>query len=151
MWAVIFHVSRIDVLLDVFAGVRERHPDVKLVQVGPPWNQQSLERINRLGIGRGILQFSGLMREQLAELYRRAAEVLVPSEAEGFGLPVIEALACGATVIASGDIPVLREVGGDATLYRPVGDISAWVDAITRTLTETGFAPPRDLRLSHAA
>ena len=41
---------------------------------------------------------------KLAELYRRAAVVLVPSEAEGFGLPVIEALACGAAVVAS-DIP----------------------------------------------
>ncbi|HEV3386099.1 MAG TPA: glycosyltransferase, partial [Gemmata sp.] len=142
--------KRIDVLLDVFAAVRQRNPGLKLVQVGPPWNQHYVERISRLGIGQDVLQFTGLKRERLAELYRRAAVVLVPSEAEGFGLPVIEALACGATVIAS-DLPVLREVGGEAVIYGPVGNIPDWVDAVTRTLTDPGFAPPRDLRLSQTA
>ena len=52
-------------------------------------------------------------RATLAAIYRRASLVLVPSEAEGFGLPVAEALACGVPLLAS-DIPVLREVGGDA-------------------------------------
>jgi glycosyltransferase involved in cell wall biosynthesis len=65
-------------------------------------------------------------------------------------LPLIESLACGATVIAS-DIPVLREVGGEAAIYRPVANVSDWVDAIMRTLSDPGFAPPRDLRLSQAA
>jgi glycosyltransferase involved in cell wall biosynthesis len=142
--------KRIDVLLDVFAAVRQRSSGLKLIQVGPPWDQHYVERLSRLGIGQDVFQFSGLKREQLAELYRRAAVVLVPSDAEGFGLPVIEGLACGAIVIAS-DLPVLREVGGDAVIYRPVANIVAWVDAITRTLTESGFTPPRDLRLSQAA
>ena len=73
-----------------------------------------------------MIQVRGIQPAQLAELYRRAAVILQPSEAEGFGLPVIEALACGAIVVAS-DIPVLREVGGDAVIYCPVGDVGAWV------------------------
>ena len=52
-------------------------------------------------------------RATLAAVYRRAALALLPSEREGFGLPLVEALACGTPVVAS-DIPVLREVGGDA-------------------------------------
>ena len=50
----------------------------------------------------------------LAALYRRAALVVLPSEREGFGLPVVEALACGTPIVAS-DLPVLREVGGDGS------------------------------------
>jgi glycosyltransferase involved in cell wall biosynthesis len=52
----------------------------------------------------------------------------MPSEAEGFGLPVAEALACGAPVLAS-DLPVLREVGGEAAEYRAVGAVEAWSEA----------------------
>ena len=49
--------------------------------------------------------------EVLAAVYRRAAMTLLPSESEGFGLPVLESLACGTPVVLS-DIPVLREIGG---------------------------------------
>jgi glycosyltransferase involved in cell wall biosynthesis len=72
----------------------------------------------------------------LAAIYRRAAVVLQPSEREGFGLPVVEALGCGTPVIAS-DLPVLREVGGDAAFYCPVGDVASWSEAVTKLLSET--------------
>ena len=49
----------------------------------------------------------------------------MPSEREGFGLPVLEALACGTPVVAS-DIAALREVGGYAAVYCPLDDIEAW-------------------------
>jgi glycosyltransferase involved in cell wall biosynthesis len=55
--------------------------------------------------------------------------VLIPSQAEGFGLPLAEALACGAPVLAS-DLPALREVGGPAAGYLPVGDVPAWTAAV---------------------
>ena len=84
---------------------------------------------------------TGLTRAELAEVYRRAAVVLVPSEAEGFGLPVIEALACGAAVVAS-DIPALREAGGPAAVYAPVGDVGAWADAVAKVLADPAAAPP---------
>ena len=142
--------KRLDVLLDVIAAVRGRVPGLRLVQVGGPWPAADAARINLLGVGADVVQVRGLTRGQLAELYRRAAAVLVPSDAEGFGLPVIEALACGAVVVAS-DLPVLREVGGDAVVYRPVADVPAWAEAVRRVLAEPGFAPPRVTRLSHAA
>lgn len=142
--------KRLDVLLDAFAVVRGRVPGLRLVQVGGPWPPRESERIARLGIGPFVTQVRDLSREQLAELYRRAAAVLVTSEAEGFGLPVVEALACGSVVIAS-DIATLREAGGDAALYRPVGDVRAWADAVFGVLTDGRAAPPRDRRLAHAA
>ncbi|MDY3552141.1 glycosyltransferase family 1 protein [Gemmata sp. JC717] len=142
--------KRIDVLLDVFAAVLKRLPEVRLVQVGPPWAPLLAERIERLGVAGRIVRFANLSREQLAELYRRAGAVLVPSEAEGFGLPVIEALACGAAVVAS-DLPVLREVGGEAVVYRPVADVPAWADAVSRVLSGADLAPSREARLTRAA
>ena len=142
--------KRIDVLLGVFAAVLRRAPDVRLVQVGPPWAPAFAELIERFGVAGRIVRFANLSREQLAELYRRAGAVLVPSEAEGFGLPVIEALACGAPVVAS-DIPVLREVGAGAVVYRPVANVPVWADAVVRVLNESDFAPPREVRFARAA
>lgn len=142
--------KRLDVLLDVFAAIRAQDPDLRLVQVGGPWPTNCNEQIARLGVGQSVTQVRGLTRDQLAELYRRAAAVLVPSEAEGFGLPVIEAMACGAPVIAS-DIETLREAGGDAALYRPVGDVPAWVDAIASVLQCRASVPSRETRLAWAA
>jgi glycosyltransferase involved in cell wall biosynthesis len=66
---------------------------------------------------------------RLAALMAGARAVLMPSFAEGFGLPVAEALAAGVPVIAS-DIPVLRETGGDAPDYLDPLDGPAWMRAI---------------------
>jgi len=142
--------KRLDVLLDVFAAVRERLPELRLVQVGGPWPPHLAGRLDRLKITPFVTQVRGLSREQLAALYRRAAAVLVTSEAEGFGLPVIEALACGAAVVAS-DIPTLREAGGAAVNYCPVADLPTWSEVVYRVITEPTFPPGRDSRLSHAA
>jgi glycosyltransferase involved in cell wall biosynthesis len=79
----------------------------------------------------------------------------MPSEAEGFGLPVIEALACGSPVVVS-DIAVFREVGGDAVTYARLADVADWTGAIERVLlgerTEHGSETiDRGARLRHAA
>lgn len=67
----------------------------------------------------------------LPALYSGAAFLLYPSLAEGFGLPVAEAMACGTPVIAS-DIPVLREVAGDAALFVDPRDTQALAGAMKR-------------------
>jgi glycosyltransferase involved in cell wall biosynthesis len=141
--------KRVDVLLDVFAAVRESVPDLRLVKVGGDWSAAHRERIARHGLAPAITHLHNLSRRELAELYRRAGAVLVPSAAEGFGLPVAEALACGAAVVAS-DIPGLREAGGPAALYAPVADVAAWAAAARRVLTDPHAAPPREARLAHA-
>jgi O-antigen biosynthesis alpha-1,3-mannosyltransferase len=67
--------------------------------------------------------------ELLPGLYAGAAAVVYPSWYEGFGLPVLEALAAGVPVVAS-DVPALREVAGDA----PPASVDALADAIQRSL-----------------
>jgi glycosyltransferase involved in cell wall biosynthesis len=141
--------KRIDVLLEVFAGVRRHFPGLALVQGGGLWTDGQREQIGRLGVGGDVLQVRALERTALAALYRRAAVVLQPSEAEGFGLPVIEALACGSAVVAS-DIPVLREVGGPACTFCEVANVQEWAEAVGRLLTDPGAGPGKATRLAWA-
>lgn len=141
--------KRIDVLLDVFAQVLTQHPELQLVQVGGTWTEAQRRQIDRLQVARSVHQVRGLNRKALASLYRRASVVLQPSEAEGFGLPVVEGLACGAVVVAT-DLPVLREVGGEAAVYCPLANVPAWRDTVCRLLSRSSTAPELSVRLSHA-
>ncbi|NBD07488.1 glycosyltransferase family 4 protein [Corallococcus silvisoli] len=142
--------KRLDVLFDVFAALRARHPDLMLVQQGGDLDTAQQARVARLGLEDALLRPPRQERATLAGLYRKARAVLVPSEAEGFGLPVIEALACGVPVVAS-DLPVLREVGADACTYCPVGDVAAWTDTVDALLTGRGPAPEPETRRARAA
>ena len=132
--------KRIDVLFEVFARLRSKRPNLRLVQRGAALSPEQRAHAAALGIETALLQPPKLSRRALAGLYRRAAVVLVPSEAEGFGIPVIEALSCGVVVVAS-DVPALREVGGDAVILVPVGDVAAWVLAVEGVLSHSSAVP----------
>lgn len=122
--------KNIELLLRVFAATRERIPELELVQIGGPWTESQHAYIEQQGLAPHILQRRGISREELARLYAQSTAVLVPSRAEGFGIPVIEALACGAPVIAS-DIPVLREVGFEGVLFCSLTEVDEWARAIS--------------------
>jgi glycosyltransferase involved in cell wall biosynthesis len=141
--------KRIDVLLQVVATARQRLPDLKLVKVGGEWTADQKRQLDRLELSNAVVHVTGLSRPELAEVYRRAPVVLVPSESEGFGLPVVEALACGGVVVAS-DLPVLREVGGDVVTYRPVGAVNEWAEAAVNQLSGQVGVPERTARLAWA-
>jgi glycosyltransferase involved in cell wall biosynthesis len=132
--------KRIDVLLEVFAGVRKEFPETRLIRVGGPFTPAQLKIVRRLNLDDAIIVLPHLSRDVLAAVYRQATLVLQPSDEEGFGLPVIEAMACGTPVVAS-DLPVLREVGGRAASYAPVADVSAWTELISRLLHERDRQP----------
>ena len=74
-----------------------------------------------------------LPQAELRALTAGAAALVLPSRYEGFGLPALEALACGVPVVAS-DIPVLREVTGGLAQYVPVGDVEALAATLRITL-----------------
>ena len=73
---------------------------------------------------------------EAAALYRGALLVALPSIYEGFGLPAVEAMAAGAPLVCS-DIPVLREVAGDAAVYVPPEQPEAWADRIGELLADS--------------
>jgi glycosyltransferase involved in cell wall biosynthesis len=147
----VLHVSstiprkRIDVLLEVFSKFRRTQGDARLVRVGGALTREQQHIAERLGVAGSIVQMPFLERPQLAALYRRASVVVLPSDREGFGLPVVEAMACGTPVIAS-DIPALREVGGSAALYAPRGDVDLWVQALARIRSESQHPGERERR-----
>jgi glycosyltransferase involved in cell wall biosynthesis len=142
--------KRIDVLLDVFGQLRQRYPHLQLVKVSGDWTAEQQAQIDHFQMADAIVHLHNLERVQIAALYRQATLVLLPSAAEGFGIPVIEALACGATVVAS-DIPVLREVGGESLIFCPMGEITSWVETITQLLQAPGRAPAAAIKQAQAA
>jgi glycosyltransferase involved in cell wall biosynthesis len=104
----------------------------RLVVVGSPiWRIASLLReLERRRPLQGQVIFArGLSSPALRRLIAHAKALLMPSFAEGFGLPVIEALAVGTPVIAS-DLPAHRECAGDLAIYRDPTDESGWLKDI---------------------
>jgi glycosyltransferase involved in cell wall biosynthesis len=120
----------LDTLVAAFA--RANLPsDVQLVLAGSDgWDAASVHRaIDRRRPMRRVIRTGHVTDAQLAALYDRCIATCIPSIAEGFGLPVVEAAAAGAPVIAS-DLPVFREITDAVVLHAPAGDASAWAAAL---------------------
>jgi glycosyltransferase involved in cell wall biosynthesis len=142
--------KRIDILLAVVAKVRESNPDFCLCKVGSPWTDEQQTQIEKLRLSEAIVHLGKVSTELLVKAYQRTSMVLVTSDAEGFGLPLIEAMACGAPVVAS-DIPVLRESGGSGAIFAPVSNIEAWAEAIDRVLRQDPALPNREACIAWAS
>jgi glycosyltransferase involved in cell wall biosynthesis len=134
--------KRIDVLLRIVAVARAQFPGLRLVKAGGALDAGQRQLAQTLGLAKSIVTVPFVDPAVLAALYRRAALVLMPSEAEGFGLPLIEALACATPVIAA-DIQVLREVGAEAAVYCAAADVPAWSMAVAAMLRERARDPER--------
>ena len=121
-------------LVQAMAEVRERHPSTKLVIVGKPTSHQAplLRQAAALGIADAVHFPGWIDASDLEGLYRCAACFVLPSLREGFGLPVLEAMARGVPVACS-NVSALPEVAGDAAQYfdpADHGEIAAAVDAL---------------------
>jgi glycosyltransferase involved in cell wall biosynthesis len=119
-----------------------------LVLAGPPgWG----EALDLAGLPADAVRTPGyLATDDLARLVAGAAVLAFPSWYEGFGLPALEALACGTPVVAA-DLPALREVLGDQAELVPPADAGALADALARVLEDPGGEPARAARRARAA
>ena len=89
--------------------------------------------------------------EELPLWYNAAETLVYPSVYEGFGLPVVEALACGTPVLVS-DVSSLPEAAGDAGWCLPPNDVDAWTAALRRAITiRRGVRKPGSGERIHAA
>jgi glycosyltransferase involved in cell wall biosynthesis len=83
----------------------------------------------------GVIRVGYLPRPELRSLVAGAALLCLPSRYEGFGLPPLEAMACGVPAVVS-DLPVFREITGGLASYVPVGDVHALATALRDTLDD---------------
>jgi glycosyltransferase involved in cell wall biosynthesis len=146
---------------DAVAAARARHglPERYLLWVGGLERPDPRKRVAALAaaprrlplvlVGRprrwaselpGVTLTGHVPDDELAAIYTGAHALVFPSDDEGFGLPPVEALACGAPVVAT-DLPVLREVLGDRATFVPSGDLEALVRA-AEAATRPAPAPP---------
>ena len=144
--------KRLEMAIAAAAALLPRMPRLKMVVTGPlgphdPANagyQAELDRLREAaGVGASVVfchqhgQEPGahpVDGEMMAQLYRLADAVLLPSESEGFGLPVLEA-ALGRVPVVCADIPILREVGGAGPVtFPPQAGPDAVVEALLRAL-----------------
>jgi glycosyltransferase involved in cell wall biosynthesis len=132
--------KRIEMLLQIFRGIRDQRPGVRLLRVGDPLTPEQDALARQLGVADAIVQLPFLERPELASVYRRAALVLMPSDREGFGLPVVEAMACGTPVLASA-IASLIEVGGPSVAHCDPADLACWISSATGLLAEREAEP----------
>lgn len=117
-------------LLDAYAALPQQERLPLIIGGGKGWDYDAVfERVERCRLN---VEFTGfLASEELPFWYNCAEAFLMPSVFEGFGLPVLEAMACGTPVIVS-DVSSLPEVVGEAGMRVPPHDIEAWTAALRR-------------------
>jgi glycosyltransferase involved in cell wall biosynthesis len=127
--------KNLEMLVRAFGKWRTLAPEaaagVKLVLAGGKgWYYDTIfTEVNSLGLTGEVLFPGFVPPAELPDWYRAAEAFVYPSMFEGFGLPVLEAMACGTPVICS-QAASLREVAGTAALTLPAADEGAWVNAM---------------------
>lgn len=120
--------KNLPVLLDAYRALRAADPDTPpLVLVGATGWGPALADLDSV-ITPGYLE-----QDDLRKTVAGAVCLVLPARYEGFGIPVLEAFACGTPVVAS-DVPAIREVAGGHATLAPVGDVDALAEALTTVL-----------------
>jgi glycosyltransferase involved in cell wall biosynthesis len=124
-------------LVEAFGALHRTRPDLQLVIVGPSGfrSRWVKETIVRRGMADAVRLLGYVPEEDLVGLYNAAIAMVYPSVYEGFGLPVVEAMACGRPVIAA-NTSSLPEVAGDAAILVDPFDVSALHAAMLRIVTD---------------
>lgn len=142
-------------LLRAFAALVQdpSRSDLLLVKVGraamPSFRLEHLALARELGIADRLRILEGIPDDRLTSLYAHASAMAMPSESEGFGYPLAEALAVGCPAIA-GDCPALREIGGDLVPYAPPREAKTWTSLLEAALGESSDSPERARRIARA-
>jgi glycosyltransferase involved in cell wall biosynthesis len=138
-------------LIEAYDGLRRTRPEVQLVIVGPGGFRESAVRdaiVNRQ-LSDSVKWLGYVPDDDLVGLYNAAVALVYPSVYEGFGLPVVEAMACGCPVIAA-NTSSLPEVAGDAALLVDPFQVSSLQDAMQRLVSDDALrAMLRTRALAH--
>jgi glycosyltransferase involved in cell wall biosynthesis len=121
-------------LIEVYSQWNARK-DIRLVVVGAKWSMAEMQHLERLGIRDRVQLFNHVDDQTLCKLYNRELVFVFPSLYEGFGIPLLEAMACGCPVIAS-RIPSTLEVAGDCPIYFEPSQPTTLLEALDRARSE---------------
>lgn len=139
--------KNLPVLVQAFAQVQKKIPEAIFIKVGAPGlaagRQALLAALDEFRVREATRLIHNISDEDLKLLYNLADVFVFPSRLEGFGLPPLEALACGCPVVCS-KATSLPEVVGDAALLHAPDDIQGFTNSIERVLTDPNLA--HDLR-----
>jgi glycosyltransferase involved in cell wall biosynthesis len=127
----------IPTLVEAFARLAPSFPNLRLVLAGKDgWGTEAVRAaVAASGVATRILRVRWVPDEALPALFRWAEAVAYPSFEEGFGLPALEALACGAALVTTEGSP-MAEFAGDAAVVVPPGDVIELAAALERLLTD---------------
>jgi glycosyltransferase involved in cell wall biosynthesis len=112
--------------------VRQRYPLV-IVLTHPAFRAAIEQEVHRLGLTTSVRFFARVAEDDLVLFYNAATAFIFPSLYEGFGLPVLEAMACGTPVVTS-NLTSIPEVGGDAVEQADPRSEEAFAEALRRVL-----------------
>lgn len=131
--------QNLDLLLKAFARLKKRIPDVKLLKIGDPQSfgarEKLLNMIRNLGLEKDVIFVGYVPEEDIPKWYNASDLLVYPCKYAGFGLPPLEAMACGTPVITA-NTSSLPEVVGDAGLMVDPDDDTALADEMYRVLTD---------------
>lgn len=127
-------------LVRAFSALRRRHPDLSLVLTGGEGSEEGslAGLVDELGLDASVHRLGRIPRDDLDACLRRAVALTFPSRYEGFGIPVVEAMAVGTPVVAA-DATAVPEVLGDAGLLVDPDDLDGWVDAIDAVVSDAAL------------
>lgn len=129
--------KNIPLLIQAFTELRKAKPasDLQLVLAGKMgWDfQEILEAKISSPFEDSIVLTDFVSKQELRTLYTHAECLIMPSYHEGFGLPVLEAMACGCPCLISGE-GALKEVGGEAAIYFDIRDVNSLINQVQQLL-----------------
>lgn len=125
------------VVIEATRRLRRSGRPVRLILIGRAgWNFEPLRQLIRQAESEGAVEWPGYVSDaERDRLYRSAVALVLPSHYEGFGLPLLEAMAAGVATISS-DAPALVEVAGGSSLHVPANDTAGWEAAMNKLLAE---------------
>lgn len=123
--------KNVEGLIKVFRELREKYPNLQLVLSG--YDHYFWKRVKKENQHEGIIYTGYVDDEELVALYKGAGMFVMPSYEEGFGIPVLEAFACGCPVVSS-NAGALPEVGGNAAVYFNPHDMGDMVNKVDKVL-----------------
>jgi len=116
-------------------SVWRRRGEVSLVAVGASWSADEWTLLTDLGIAERVHLLANVRDDDLCRLYNRASAFVYPSLYEGFGIPLLEAMACGCPIVAS-RIPSTVEVAAECPLYFRLGEAESLLFALDTAVAE---------------